>query len=57
MVYVVGGCKLTLEKVLDRGSPHNLQPSEGRQIIVCVNRRVKSQGIETRLLACDYEGK
>jgi len=56
MVYVVGGYKLTREQVLEWGRPHNLQPSEGNTT-VCVNRWLKSQGIKTRLLACDYEGK
>ena len=55
MVYVVGGYKLTREQVLEWGRPHNLQPSEGNTT-VCVNRWLKSQGIKTRLLACDYEG-
>jgi hypothetical protein len=56
MVYVVGGYKLTREQVLEWGRPHNLQPSEGNTTL-CVNRWLKSQGIKTRLLACDYEEK
>ena len=55
-MYVVGGYKLTREQVLEWGRPHNLQPSVG-VTTVCINNWLEKQGIKTRLLGCDYEGK
>ena len=55
-MYVVGGYKLTEEQVHEWCRPHDLHPTVGCTTVI-VNRWLKSQGIKTRLLACDYEGK